>query len=89
MAFTRAENFGTALITFGTWRKLSDYRLRIQEGGRALDVTIRPTGGKIRIGSCKIREDATAGRTPTRIAIDFIKTRVEGSITLIIAPAEN
>jgi hypothetical protein len=85
--FSKPETFGTALITLGAWRELSDNRLRVEEGGQAVEVAISATGGKFRIRQDKIREDATIPRTPTRIGINFVKPAAQCTITLTIAPA--
>jgi hypothetical protein len=87
VVFKSPQAFGTAMITFGRWQKLGQDRLRIEDGGEAVEVVIQATGGDMVIKADDIHEDLPAKRTPIRIGIDFAKPVAKGSIAVRITPA--
>ena len=87
VAFKSPQAFGTAIITFGRWQKLGQDKLRIEDGGEAVEVAIHATGGDIAVQAEEIHEDLLAKQTPTRIGIDFVKPVANGNITVRITPA--
>jgi hypothetical protein len=85
--FATPQRFGTALVTFSPWRKLSAHRLLVGEGAKAVEVRIAAEGSDVAIGEEKIEEDLSGGRIPVRLGIDLIEPVTEATITLTITPA--
>lgn len=87
VVFKSPQAFGTALVTFGRWEKLTSDRLRIEGNGEVVDVVIRATGGDVVLHADEIREDLRTKHTPTRIGIDFAMPVAKGTIEMKITPA--
>ncbi len=85
--FDSAESFGTAVITFGSWEKVAESRLRVHDGQRAVVVDINASGLPLAISAVKIDEDVRGGRQPTRIGIDVARPVQNATIRLTIRPA--
>ena len=69
--FTAPETFGTAVITFGTWKQVSADRLLVGEGAAAVQIQIDAGGLPVKIEATTIDEDVRGAEKPTRIGIDL------------------
>ncbi len=87
-AFTSAQRFGTALITYGQWQQQPDGSLLIHRNGEAIRVTLDAGGASMRISSEVIQENNGRKEKPTRIGIDLAEPAASGQITLTFVPAK-
>jgi len=85
--FDSPQSFGTAIITFGTWKKVADNRLRVSQHGQAVIVDIDSKGVPFELTAEQIDEDVKGGRKPTRIGIDVKQPVQNATIQLTIQPA--
>jgi len=86
VVFSQPRTFGTALVTFGTWRPELPGGLTIEDGGGAVNVEIHCDGGEIAVQAEEIHEDLLAKRTPTRIGLNFKEPIKSGRISVVITP---
>ena len=70
--FSQPETFGTAVITYEKFEIVSPQEIHIHNGETRVKVTVSAAGGKVKVSSKSIDEDAVEGKTPYRIGIDFI-----------------
>ena len=87
VVFSQPCDFGTALITFERWEKLSDSSLIIRGQDKALRVDISVTGAEFEIRPETIKEDLSGRRLPTRLGINLTRPVTEAVVRLAIAPA--
>jgi hypothetical protein len=87
VSFTVPQNFGTALITLGTWRQQTDGSLIIRDGKEALRVAIDTGKRAFSIRAETIVEDATV--KPTRIGINLKESVMDATVTLKISPVQS
>ncbi|HLA84720.1 MAG TPA: heparinase II/III family protein [Thermoguttaceae bacterium] len=88
VAFERPEAFGTALITFDSWKRTGPNMLRIGTGEAAVDARIDTGGEPFDIDAKPIEEDLPEKRLPTRLGIDLARPVDRATIRLTIRPAE-
>ena len=88
VAFSKPCDFGTALITFDKWQKLSASSLVIRDQDKALRVDIEVTGADFKIHPETIEEDLSGRRLPTRLGINLTKAVSRAVVRLTIRPAE-
>ena len=69
--FSRPEKFGTAIVTYGKVKIISDNELLISDRNISVKVKITADGGKLKITTAKINEDNGRKDKPTRIGLDF------------------
>ncbi len=86
--FTAPETFGTAVITFGTWKQVSADRLLVGEGATAVQIQIDAGGLPVKIEATTIEEDVRGAEKPTRIGIDLADPVLKAAIRLTIQPAK-
>lgn len=86
--FTTPQEFGTAVVTFDSWQRLDDHRLRVGTGDSAVIVTIDASGLPLTVDAVTIDEHVRGGKKPTRIGIDLTKPVREATIRLMIKPEE-
>ena len=86
--FTEPTSFGTALITFDKWKKISGDSLLVYDSKRALKVNIEVAGGEFQISSSLIKEDLRNKKIPVRLAIDMTGPVQHAVIKLKIQPAK-
>ena len=86
VAFSKPCDFGTALITFSQWKKLSDSSLMIYDQKEALHVQIEVTGADFEVEAESIEEDLGARRKPTRLGINLSHPVTGAVISLTISP---
>lgn len=67
VAFSRAETFETALITYGDWQVGEDGTIRISLEGAAVEVKVSSHDGELVMSHCRIEESST----PTRLSWAF------------------
>jgi hypothetical protein len=84
--FKSPQSFGTALITLGEWKRLSDNALLIYDVDEVLRAEISASGGEFTIQAGTIHEDAPV--TPTRLGIALTKPVLAATITVRITPTE-
>lgn len=87
VVFSQACAFGTALVTFDKWRKLSDSSLMIYDQQEALHVDIAVSGAAFEIKSETIEEDLSGGRLPTRLGINLSGPVTRAVVSVTIDPA--
>ena len=85
--FDAPQQFGTAIITFDTWHKLDEFRLRVGNGKTAVIVQIDSAGMPVKIDATTIDENVRGGKKPTRVGIDLAEPVREATVKLTIAPA--
>jgi hypothetical protein len=86
VVFSKPCDFGTALITFDKWKRLSDSSLEIRNQDKALRVDIDVTGGDFEIKPETIKEDLSARRLPVRLGINLTKPVLHAVVGLKIRP---
>lgn len=86
VAFSKPCDFGTALITFSQWKKLSDSSLMIYDQKEALHVQIEVTGADFEIKTQSIEEDLGARKRPARLGINLSQPVTDAVISLTISP---
>ena len=84
--FKTPESFGTALVTFSSWRRIGPTRLLVGQGTQAVRVDIDAGGRELRIHGEQIKEHLPGKRLPTRIGIDLVEPVREATITITIVP---
>jgi len=85
VAFSKPCDFGTALITFNQWKRLSASALMIYDQKEALRVEIAVTGAGFEIRPETIQEDLGIGKKPTRLGINLTKPVTDAVISLTIS----
>jgi len=88
VAFSQPCEFGTALITFNQWKKVSPSSLVVYDGSDALTVEIKVSGAEFEIKAETIDEDVRAPKKPTRLGINLTRPVTNAAISLTITPAE-
>lgn len=84
--FDSPSRFGTALITFGRWKRHGPDSLMVYDTEEAVRVDIRVRGGEFDIHPDHIKEDMRSGMIPVRLGIDLKEPVTEASITTTITP---
>ncbi len=88
VTFSRPCTYGTALITFDSWRQSSPHSLIVYDSEKALDVDIKINGSDFEIQPKTINEDVSARKKPTRIGINLKESVMHALISLRITPQE-
>ncbi len=88
VAFSRACEFGTALITFSDWKQTSPSTLIIYDSGKTVQVEIKVTGADYEIRPETIKEDVSARKQPTRLGINLKKPVTNAIVSLTITPVK-
>jgi hypothetical protein len=78
--------FGTALITFGSWKQTAPDTLVISQGGESVTVKIQASGAPFEVKAEPIIEDLPHKRKPTRLGITLTAPVTAGVITTVITP---
>jgi hypothetical protein len=82
VAYSTAESFETALITYSEWSHNEDGSIRISADGSAIDVVVSSDAGELAFSSCVIEESST----PTRLSWSFKEPVVEAKVTIEVKP---
>lgn len=85
--FARPQSFGTALITTGTWRRIDDGSLQVNDGNEAVRVEITSSADEFALQAEEIHEDAPV--KPTRIGINLKQPVTSATITVKITDAKS
>ena len=80
------QAFGTALITFDSWKRVSDSRLVVGQGRTAVQVDVATGGLPFQLQAEQIKEELPDNALPTRIGIDLAEPAAKATITVVIAP---
>ncbi|MCP4611384.1 MAG: heparinase [Planctomycetes bacterium] len=88
VTFSRPCTFGTALITFESWKQPSSRSLIVHDSQKALNVDIKITGSDFKIEPETINEDVSARKKPTRLGINLTEPVTHANICLTITPQE-
>ncbi len=87
VSFGSPQEFETALITLGSWKKISSNELQFTQDKGTVRVRITAEGAGVRISGTTIDEKLKAGGSAKRIAIALDKKVTNASITMHIMPA--
>ena len=85
-AFTTPQTFGSALITYGQWKKLPDGELLFFDKQEAVKVAINTGGVPFEVTSEVITEETHNKAQPTRIGINLTGPKASGKVVLTITP---
>jgi hypothetical protein len=88
VAFSAAESFETALITWGDWKKVSDNELLFTDDGGGVRVRIDTGGKPFQISAETLNENVTSRKKPVRVAIALTSPVESAVVALVITPAE-
>jgi hypothetical protein len=88
VTFSQPCTFGTALVTFDKWEKVSSSSLTIRDQDEALSVTVAAGGADFDMKPEIIKEDLSGDRLPTRLGINLTRPVAHAIISLTIAPHE-
>ena len=86
-AFNVAQTFGSALITYGQWKRLSARELLIYQNQEAVKVAIDTGGVPFEIAEEVIKEENHSKTQPTRIGINLTGPQLKGRVVLTITPS--
>ena len=86
-AFSSAESFGSALVTYGQWQQISPSELLISRNQEAVKVTIETGGLPFTITSDVIKEENHSKTQPTRLGINLTGPQIKGKVVFTITPA--
>jgi hypothetical protein len=86
-AFSAPQTFGSALITYGTWKQLSARELLISAGLEAVKVSIDTGGVPFAVVAETIKEENHGKTQPTRIGINVTGPQARGHVVFTIVPA--
>jgi hypothetical protein len=88
ITFSRPCNFGTALITFDSWKQPSSRSLIVHDSEKSLHVDIKITGSDFKIEPETINENVSARKKPTRLGINLTEPVTHANVCLTITPQE-
>jgi len=88
VTFSRTCDFGTALITFDSWKQSSPGSLIVYDSQKSLHVDIKVTGADFEIQPETIQEDVNARKQPTRLGINLTRPVTYALVSLTITPKE-
>ena len=85
--FAAPEAFGTALVTFASWRALDAATFEIGTGTARVLVRVESEGGPVTWRSEVIEENLPGGAKPTRLGFDFARPLTQGRIRFHVTRA--
>jgi hypothetical protein len=88
VAFSSPQEFETALITLGKWKRLSDTALVVYDSGEAVRVDIEVDGAPFTIEAETVKEDVRTKTLPTRIGIRLSRPVKAARVKLTITPTQ-
>jgi len=86
-AFNSAQTFGSALITYGQWKRLSAQELLIYQNQEAVKVAIDTGGVPFEIAEEVIKEENHSKTQPTRIGVNLTGPQLKGRVVFTITPS--
>jgi hypothetical protein len=87
VAFSRPMSFGTALVTFGSYERISENILRFTHQGAAVDVIVSTGGKPFRVSATPVPQELKIGANGLRVGIDLEQPVDSAFIELLIQPA--
>lgn len=84
--FDSPQEFGTALVTFGPWKKVEDGQLLFGAEPDQLLVSIAADGGPLTVQAEEILEDSTTHKTPLRVGLEFTSPVTQARIAITVQP---
>ncbi len=88
VTFSRPCDFGTALITFDSWKQSSPGSLIVYDSEKSLQVDIKVTGAEFEIQPETIQENVSARKQPTRLGINLTRPVTHALVSITITPTE-
>jgi len=88
VTFSQPCDFGTALITFDSWKQSSPNSLIVYDPQKALKVDIKVTGADFEIQPETVQEDVSARKKPTRLGINLTRPVTYAFVSITITPTE-
>jgi len=88
VTFSQPCDFGTALITFDSWKQSSPSSLIVYDSENALQVDIKVTGADFKIQPETIQENVSARKQPTRLGINLTRPVTHALVSITITPTE-
>jgi len=88
VTFSQPCDFGTALITFDSWKQSSPGSLIVYDSQKSLHVEIKVTGADFEIQPETIQEDVSARKQPTRLGINLTRPVTHALVSIMITPKE-
>lgn len=88
VTFSRPCTYGTALITFDSWKQSSPRSVVVYDSEKALEVNIKINGSGFEIQPETINEDVSARKKPTRLGINLTEPDTNALVCLTINPQE-
>lgn len=86
VVFSKPCCFGTALITFDEWKKLSGSSLRVYDEKQSLRVDIKVNGADFEIQPETIKENLRVNKDPVRLGINLTQPVRRAVVTLTMTP---
>ena len=86
-AFNAAQTFGSALITYGQWKRLSSRELLVYHNQEAVKVAIDTGGVPFEITEEMIKEETHNKAQPTRLGINLTGPQLKGRVVFTITPS--
>jgi len=86
--FTTPSRFGTALITYGDWRRNKDGSITVTDQGQSLRISIDAAGRAYHVNADKIDSEVRMDHKPLRIGIDLDQPGEDARITIDVTPGE-
>jgi len=86
--FAEPSSFGTALVTYGDWRREKDGSLIVTDEKESVRVEIDTGGEAYEIHPERIEADVRSERKPLRLGIDLTRAIESARIEVRIAPAK-
>ena len=87
-AFRGAQTFGSALVTYGQWKRLSAVELLIYQNQEAVKVAINTGGVPFEVTEEAIKEENSSKTQPTRIGINLTSPQLKGRVAFTITPSK-
>jgi len=85
-AFSAPQAFGSALVTYGQWKQISDRELLITSKQESVKVTIDTGGAPFMVSAETIQEENSSKTQPTRIGVNLVSPQTKGRIVFTITP---
>jgi hypothetical protein len=89
VAFSKAQSFQTALITWGTYKQVSPNDLVVTDADGSVKVRIETDGIPFTLASDTLNEDTANHRKPLRVGISLSVPVTKAVVTLVITPEGN
>jgi hypothetical protein len=88
IGFTKPSTYETALITWGSWKRVSDREFIIRDGADAVRVQIDAGKGAIDVTSETLDEDVHTKTQPVRIGLKLKQPITQGQFKITVTPSK-